>query len=252
MKLAFKEFGSGQPMIILHGLFGSSDNWQTLGKRFAENFKVYLVDQRNHGRSPHSDVFNYDVMARDLKDFVTDHNIEKAIIIGHSMGGKTTMRFAQLFPEKVEKIISVDMGVKAYPSHHEKILEAFKKLNLKAIESRKDADREVAGLIPEFGVRQFILKNLFRKGKSEFGWRVNYSVIEEEMDNILAPLPTQSAAVPALFIYGSKSDYIKEGDKHQIRSIFENAEFTELQAGHWIHAEVPEAFYDEVKKFVTK
>jgi len=252
MKLAFKEFGSGEPMIVLHGLFGSSDNWQTLGKRFAEDFRVFLVEQRNHGRSPHSHVFDYDVMARDLKEFFSDHNLKKATVVGHSMGGKTAMRFAQLFPEKVEKIIVADMGIKAYSPHHEKILEAFKKVDLHSIESRKDADQNVADLIPEFGVRQFILKNLYRKGKTEFGWRVNYEVIEKQMENILAPLPEQAAEVSALFIYGSKSDYIKEEDKHQIKRIFKKAEFSELQAGHWIHAEVPDEFYTEVKNFVTK
>jgi len=252
MKLAFKEMGSGQPLIILHGLFGSSDNWQTLGKRFAEDFHVYLVDQRNHGRSPHSEVFNYDVMARDLKDFIIEQNLEKAHFLGHSMGGKTAMRFAQLFPEKVDKLIVADMGVKEYPAHHQKILEAFHSLELNTLDSRKDADKAIAHLIPEFGVRQFILKNLYRKNKEEFGWRVNFQVLEREMDNILAPLPKTAVDVPALFVHGSKSDYIRDEDKGDIQRIFSKAEFAELPAGHWLHAEVPDEFYAEVKNFVTK
>jgi len=252
MKLAFKQMGAGEPLIILHGLFGSSDNWQTLGKRFAEDFRVYLVDQRNHGRSPHSEVFSYDVMARDLKDFMTDQNLKKAHLLGHSMGGKTVMRFAQLFPEKVNKLVVADMGVKEYPAHHQKILEAFHSLDLPSLESRRDADKAISHLIPEFGVRQFILKNLYRKNKDEFGWRVNFQAMEQEMDNILAPLPKTSADVNALFIYGMKSDYVKEEDRGEILNIFPGAEFAGLSAGHWIHAEVPDEFYDEVKKFVTK
>lgn len=252
MKLAFKKMGEGQPLIILHGLFGSSDNWQTLGKRFAEDFQVYLVDQRNHGRSPHSELFNYDVMARDLKDFTIEQNIGEAYVLGHSMGGKTAMRFAQLYPEKVNKLVVADMGVKEYPAHHQKILEAFHSLELNALSSRKDADEAISHLIPEFGIRQFILKNLYRKNKEEFSWRVNFQVLEREMDNILAPLPDNRVDVPALFLHGSKSDYVKEEDKGEIQRIFTKSEFAELPAGHWLHAEVPDEFYDEVKKFVTK
>jgi len=252
MKLEFKEMGEGKPLIILHGLFGSSDNWQTLGKRFAENFRVFLVDQRNHGRSPHSDVFNYDVMARDLKEFMADQNLEDAVILGHSMGGKVAMRFAQLYPEKAEKLVVVDMGIKSYPSHHEKILQAFKEVDLNSIKSRSEADQAVEDLIPVFGVRQFILKNLYRKGKNEFGWRVNFNVLEKEMDSILAALANSTVDVPALFLYGAKSDYVLEEDKPGISRIFKRVEFAELPAGHWIHAEVPDEFYEEVKKFVTK
>lgn len=252
MKLAFKKMGAGRPFIILHGLFGSSDNWQTLGKRFAEDFQVYLIDQRNHGRSPHSETFTYDAMAGDLNDFMIEENLDEAIILGHSMGGKTAMRFAQLYPEKVDKLIVADMGVKKYPIHHQKVLEAFHSLELGSLESRKDADKAVAHLIPEFGVRQFILKNLYRKNKDEFGWRVNFQVIDEEMDNILAALPKQSVDITALFVYGNKSDYIEDGDKVEIQDFFKGAEFVELPAGHWLHAEKPDEFYEAVKKFVTK
>ena len=251
MKLAFKKMGAGKPMIILHGLFGSSDNWQTLGRRFSEDFEVYLVDQRNHGHSPHSEVFSYDVMAQDLKSFCADEGIEKAIIIGHSMGGKTAMRFAQLFPEKVEKLIVVDMGIKSYAPHHQDILAAFHALDLHKLESRSEAEEQMEARIPDFGVRQFILKNLYRKSKNEFAWRVNYQVLEAKMDEILKELPEKPVSVPTLFIRGSKSDYIVPEDFTQIRKIFTNAEFEELPTGHWVHAQDPDGFYTKVKKFVT-
>ncbi len=251
MKLAFKKMGSGKPMIILHGLFGSSDNWQTLGRKFAEDFEVYLVDQRNHGHSPHSDVFSYDVMAQDLKSFCVDEGIQKAIIIGHSMGGKTAMRFAQLFPEKVEKLIVVDIGVKAYESDHEDILAAFHALDLPALESRSEAEKGIKNLIPDFGVRQFILKNLYRRSKTEFAWRVNFKVLEAKMDEILKALPEKPVSVPTLFIAGAKSNYIKPADYSEIRKTFTEAEFAELPTGHWVHAQDPEGFYTKVKNFVT-
>jgi len=252
MKLAFKNMGSGEPLIILHGLFGSSDNWQTLGKQFAEDFSVYLVDQRNHGRSPHSDAFDYDLLAKDLNEFMQEHGIELATLIGHSMGGKTVMRFAQLFPEKVKKIVVADMGVKAYSPHHHEVLRAFHAINPETLEARSEAEDRIKSIIPERGVRQFLLKNLYRKKEGGYGLRVNYQVMESEMDRILEALPSDSSEVGALFIRGVKSNYIPDSDFDQIRSIFSKAEFADIQAGHWLHAEKPEEFYAEVKKFVTK
>lgn len=251
MKLAFKKLGSGEPLIILHGLFGSSDNWQTLGRQFAENFTVYLVDQRNHGHSPHSEDFSYDFMADDLAELFSDENIEKASIIGHSMGGKTAMRFAQLYAEKVERLIIVDMGIKSYTSDHDDILAAFHALDLPNLESRKDAEEEMEKRIPNFTVRQFLLKNLYRKTKTEFAWRVNFPVLEKKMDEILSPLPGDVFEKSTLFIYGEKSDYINEDDFDAIRSVFPKAEFTALPTGHWIHAEDSEGFYKIVMKTVT-
>lgn len=252
MKLAFKKMGSGKPMIILHGLFGSSDNWQTIGRKFADDFEVYLVDQRNHGHSPHSEVFSYDVMAQDLRSFFVDEGIQKAILLGHSMGGKTAMRFAQLFPEKVEKLVVVDMGVKSYEPHHHDILAAFHALDLVNLESRSEAEEEMKSRIPNFSVRQFILKNLYRKSKTEFGWRVNFKVIEARMDEILKELPEKVVSVPTLFISGAKSNYIVPADYSEIRKIFTDSKFTELPTGHWVHAEDPEGFYTKVKNFVTQ
>ena len=251
MKLEFKKMGVGQPMVILHGLFGSSDNWQTLGKQFAEDFTVYLVDLRNHGHSPHSAEFTYELMARDLSDFFDEHGIHKAIVIGHSMGGKTAMRFAQLYSQKVEKLIVVDMGIKTYPPGHQDILDAVQALDLPNLESRKDAEEILKPHIPNFGVRQFLLKNLYRKTKTEFAWRVNFPVLEAEMEEILTALPSDIVRVPALFIYGEKSDYIIEDDFEDIRKIFTEAKFSAIPTGHWVHSEDPDGFYKKVMDFVT-
>lgn len=252
MKLAFRQMGSGEPLIILHGLFGSSDNWQTLGKQFAEDFSVYLVDQRNHGRSPHSDDFDYDLLAADLNEFMEENGMDEATLIGHSMGGKTVMRFAQLFPEKVKKIVVADMGVKAYAPHHQEVLRAFYAIDPDTLKSRSEAEQRIEPIIPEFGVRQFLLKNLYRKKEGGYGIRVNFRVMESEMDRILEALPTERSEVEALFIRGVKSNYVPNTDFDQIRSTFPNAEFADLQAGHWLHAEKPKEFYSEVRKFVTK
>lgn len=251
MKLVFKKLGSGDPLVILHGLFGSLDNWQTLGREFAEDFTVYLIDQRNHGHSPHSDEFSYELMAEDLKEFFTDQGIDNATIIGHSMGGKTAMRFAQLYPENVNKIVIADMGIKSYRPHHQEIIDAFYALDLESLQSRKDAEAFMKPLIPNFSVRQFLLKNLYRKSKTEFAWRVNFPVIEESMDNILAPLPENVVNNPALFIYGENSAYVKNADFENIRNVFPLAEFASLPTGHWIHAEDAEGFYKKVKEYVT-
>lgn len=251
MKLEFKKMGEGQPMVILHGLFGSSDNWQTLGKEFSEHFEVFLVDLRNHGHSPHSDEFSYELMANDLNELFEDEHIKNAVVIGHSMGGKTAMRFAQLYPKHIDKLIIADMGIKSYERAHDDILEAFYSLNLETLESRKEAEEAMKPLIPNFSVRQFILKNLYRKTKTDFGWRVNFEVLDKKMDEILAALPANEVSLPTLFIYGEKSDYIKPGEFDDIRKIFPNANFIGLPAGHWLHAEDAEGFYREVMNFVT-
>lgn len=252
MKLAHKLFGDGPALIILHGLFGSSDNWQTLGRRFAEDFSVYLPDQRNHGHSPHSDEFDYDVMADDLQEFMDEYNIRTATLIGHSMGGKTAMRMAQKYPDRVEKLVVADMGVRSYDPHHDDVLEAFHALRPETLESRKEAEDRIENILPDFGVRQFLLKNLYRKKEGGYGVRVNFSVIEDNMDAVLEAIPKKEVRIPALFIRGSKSNYIRPEDMDGIRRIFPEAEFTEIDAGHWLHADDPDAFYEKVMEFETK
>lgn len=251
MTLAFRQMGSGEPLIILHGLFGSSDNWQTLGKKFAEFNEVFLVDQRNHGKSPHSDDFDYDILADDLKDFMAQHGLLRATLLGHSMGGKTVMRFAQKYPEMVEKLIVADMGIKSYPPHHQDVLRAFHAIKPGTLTSRSEAEERIAPIISDFGVRQFLLKNLYRSKETGYGIRANYLVLEREMDRILDPLPEGEVEIEALFIRGLKSDYVPYEDYESIRTVFPNARFVELEAGHWLHAEKALEFFEAVKIFVT-
>lgn len=244
-ELYFRELGEGKPLIILHGLFGSSDNWLTLGRRFAEDFKVYIIDQRNHGQSFHAEDFSYEAMATDLKQFIDSKNIENPHVLGHSMGGKTAMTFATTYPELVDKLIVADIGPKSYPVHHAFILKGLFSIDLQNTKSRKEADEQIAAYIPEMGIRQFLLKNLTRSGDT-FAWKINLSVIAREIEQIGKGLnQNASYGKSALFIRGEKSDYIKDSDVNLIHSIFTNSGLETIAgAGHWLHAERPNEFFD--------
>lgn len=253
MKLNYKEFGQGAPIIILHGLFGTLDNWQTVAKQLAEEYSVYILDQRNHGRSPHMDSQDYKLMAEDLQHFMEANWIHKASIIGHSMGGKTAMQFAQDFPDMVEKLIVVDIAPKAYKGGHQQIFEALFALDLSTIESRKEADQFLETRIPDFGVRQFLLKNLTRSKEGGYQWKMNLPVIFESYQNILASITLEAAAdMPTLFIKGGQSNYIQEEDLALVQSYFPNAVLkTVKKAGHWVHAEAPLELIEIVKGFLA-
>lgn len=247
MKLHYRKMGEGAPFIILHGLFGSSDNWQTHAKRLADYFEVYLVDQRNHGHSDWSEDFNYDLLAEDLKELIDDEGLSDVYLLGHSMGGKTAMFFAQKYPELVEKLIVVDMGIKGYPSHHGPILEGLNALDLNVIKTRGAAAKEMAKYVDNEATRMFLLKNLYWKEKGQLAWRINIPVLEEKMPEILVPLPEAECFVPTLFMRGGLSGYIKEEDYDSIREAFPDCDIKTIErAGHWIHAEAPKEFMDEV------
>tara|TARA_B100000508_G_scaffold137355_1_gene131584 strand:+ start:103348 stop:104109 length:762 start_codon:yes stop_codon:yes gene_type:complete len=247
MKLHYKKLGEGQPLIILHGLFGSLDNWQTHGKKLAEYFEVYLVDQRNHGKSGWSEDFNYDFMADDLNEFIEEHNLEDVILIGHSMGGKTIMRYAQKYPEKIEKMIVVDMGVKSYPIHHDQIIEGLKSIDLEVVDSRSEARKMLSKYVENESIRQFLLKNLYWVDKGKLGWKINIPVLERELPVITEALPQKESLIDVLFVSGGQSNYVIPEDYDSIRKYFPLADFHVIdRAGHWIHAEAPQEFMEEV------
>lgn len=251
MKLFFQKYGEGKPLVILHGLFGASDNWLTLGKKLADQYTVYLLDQRNHGRSPHSDEMSYDAMAKDLKTFLDSESIEDPVIVGHSMGGKTAMRFAQLFPKKAAAIVVVDMGVKEYAPHHGPVLKALKAVRVEALESRSDAEAQMKPHINDFSTRQFLLKSLYRKDRDNFAWRLNIPALEAAMPAIMSAMPETTTEVPALFVRGTKSDYLSPDDYPVIEKIFPHSDFKELPVGHWVHAEDPDGLEVILRKYVT-
>jgi pimeloyl-ACP methyl ester carboxylesterase len=252
MQLFYRELGQGQPLIILHGVFGSSDNWLTPSKMLAQHFHVYLIDQRNHGHSLHSSEFTNKVLADDLGEFIQTHSLARPIIMGHSMGGKVAMEFAARKDSNLAKLIVVDIAPKYYPPHHQKILEGFNAINLSSLKSRQEADEILSLHEPELGVRQFLLKNLYRNDQGEFAWRINLPVLNEKINNIGEPLSeTAKINVPTLFVRGEKSRYIKDQDLELIRKIFSDFRLETIAgAGHWVQAEKPKEFLDVVLKFL--
>ena len=250
MKLAYKQLGEGKPLVVLHGLFGFSDNWQSHAKKLAEYFQVTLVDLRNHGHSEWSDDFSYDLMVQDLQELFSDLQINKPILLGHSMGGKLAMHFDGKNPNTIEKLIVVDMGIKAYAPHHEHILAAFHAIDLSQLAARSQAESILKTFIDSEGVRQFLLKNLYWEDKGKLAWRVNFPVLEASMSEILSALPCKESFTTALFIRGLLSNYILDEDFDQIESFYPDAQFASIpNAGHWVHAEAPDVFLDEVLAF---
>lgn len=241
MHLHFKRIGDGRPLIILHGLFGSSDNWQTIAKHFAEKiFAVYLVDQRNHGHSPHTATISYKLMADDLFQFVTKEKISTACVMGHSMGGKTAMQFALDNPDMVSKLIVVDMAPKYYPPHHREILDALLSVDLTKLKTRKEVEQVLFEKITDIGTRQFLLKNLYWLENEQLAWRFNLKVLDKEINNLSEAINGKAFDKPVLFIRGEKSSYISDKDVVQIKSHFPLAQVaTAPTAGHWVHADNP-------------
>jgi len=251
MELNYKKYGeTGEPILILHGLFGMLDNWATLGRKFSQRFQVFLIDLRNHGKSSHSHEMNYEVMANDIVEFIEQHELAKVNVIGHSMGGKVVMQLAIANPHLLKKLIVADIAPKVYADNHNDIFEAIESLNLNEIESRKDADEALTPMLPNFGVRQFILKNLARTNESNYFWKPAFSHIKTNYSKISGTIEGKFSGT-TLFIRGSKSDYILDKDWPVIKSQFPNAILTEIEnAGHWLHAEKPTEFYEAAINFL--
>jgi esterase len=255
MKLNFKKIGEiGMPIIILHGLFGSSDNWLTLGNTLAEKFQVYLLDLRNHGLSPKSDDFNYSSMAADINEFLVDNKLDKVNLVGHSMGGKVAMQFADSYSKRLIKLVVVDIAPKFYPVHHSMILQGLNLIDLKTLQSRTQAIDILKNFEENESVRQFLVKNLFRNTNlGTFDWRINLPVITKEIanigDEINFKIPFQN---PTLFIKGENSPYIQAEDEEEILKMFPNTLFSTIPgAGHWVQAEKPKEFLEVLIKFLS-
>ena len=252
MTLHHTIIGEGQPLFILHGLFGSSDNWNSLARRFAEHRQVILVDQRNHGRSFHADEMNYELMAYDLAHLMDELGFEKADLLGHSMGGKTVMSLALNHPEYISKLIVVDIGPRDYESHHEQVLAALNAVPIIDIKSRAEALEIMREHLQIEGVLQFLAKNLYWIKKGQLAWRMNLAAIVDNMDSILANVGTESCDKETLFIRGGVSDYIPDGDLMAIHMQFTESRIETIEGvGHWLHAEAPDSFYTIVTDFIS-
>ncbi len=253
MHLHYRSYGKGHPFILLHGLLGSLDNWATLAKRWADHFHVFAFDARNHGRSGHSGVMNYDVMAEDLRAFMDEHGISSAFLLGHSMGGKTAMQFAVRHPNQVEKLIVVDIAPKAYGRRHDHIFEALCSLDLNTFHHRKEIEAALSQKIHEPATVLFLLKNLARDEEGRFKWKMNLPVLKKHYDEISAGLPEDAKFEnPALFVRGGKSTYILDEDRALIKKIFPRSNIlTVKNAGHWVHADAPDELENTVVGFLS-
>lgn len=253
MQLYFKKYGdSGQPIVILHGLFGMSDNWHNIARKLSETYVVYTIDQRNHGQSAHSSKMNFSLMADDVWETMESQNIDSAILIGHSMGGKTAMKFVDKYPSKISKLVVIDIAPKAYPAGHQIYFDALKSINFNA-ESRKEIEEQLAKQITNYGELLFLLKNLYRKEEGGFGLKVNVEGIEHNYSEIIAPLEfNHLITTPTCFISGALSKYIRLEDEEDIKKQFSNVCFRSVpEAGHWVHADNPTLFLDELLNFLT-
>lgn len=254
MKLHANVLGSGKPMLILHGFLGMGDNWKTLGSRFAdeEGFQVHLIDQRNHGRSPHTEEFSYEIMAEDIKDYCDQNDLDDIVLIGHSMGGKTAMHVAIEYPQLLDALIVVDIAPKYYPPHHQTILEGLTMLQNTKLSSRRTADEKLKDYIKDLGIRQFLLKNLYWKEKGKLAFRMNLPVLKDKIETVGQALADEAEyGGRTLFIKGGKSNYIKDDDKNLLKKHFPKSQLLTIKdTDHWVHAEKPDAFFKGVMGFL--
>ena len=253
MHLHYHELGVGKPLLVLHGLLGSHQNLLPACRKFAERFHVFAIDQRNHGRSPHHDEMNYDVMADDLARLMDRHNLARAHALGHSMGGKTAMQFALNHPARVSKLVVVDMSPRAYEPRFSRLLHALRQLHPGQFKTRHQADAALAGIVPDESLRQFLLKNLMPDEHGGYRWRVNLESIATNADRlrdaVRSPKPFMGET---LFLLGAKSDYVTEADRPEINKLFPRTRFESIaDAGHWVHADKPAEFAGAVMRFLA-
>lgn len=267
MELHYKKYGLGFPLVVVHGLYGSSDNWVGIARELAKNYEVYCLDMRNHGQSPHAIEHTYEAMAGDLYDFVEQQNFNRAIFLGHSMGGKVCMFFANRYPQKVSKLIVADIAPKKYKSmskvqslSHFNILTTMNKLKLSDYENRSDIEQELLKDIKSERIVKFLLKNirLQKKQQPKFLWKLNVKSLLDQLEEILEGVDASSLKkisdnFPVLFLKGENSSYITPQDEEIIKRLYQNSTIKTIKnAGHWLHAENPEQFIGEIKRFITK
>ncbi|MCU0430883.1 MAG: alpha/beta fold hydrolase [Cytophagaceae bacterium] len=255
LSVFYRTLGEPQhpPLFILHGLFGSGDNWLTLSKQLSERYFVVVPDARNHGKSPHSDVFHYASMAEDVLRLMDTLNLDKVHLVGHSMGGKTAMNLVSRFPQRIKSLMVVDIAPRYYPPHHQSVLNGFYALPLETLESRQQAEQLLGQHISDEGIKQFMLKNLYRNESGAFAWRMNLPVISKHIEEIgQAQVFPSAISLPIMFVRGERSDYIRNEDWDSIRQVFPQASLTTVAgAGHWVQAEKPQEFAQILLNFLN-
>ena len=250
MQLHIQIIGQGQPLVLLHGLFGSADNWGTIAKHFSQHYQVISVDLRNHGRSPHSESQTSPEMADDLLEVLDALGLEQVHLLGHSLGGKVAMQFATQYPERVSKLIVVDMAMRAYADEHTHLIDAMMAVDLSQLASRNDVDRVLKAPISNLMVRQFLLTNLL-KAEEQLQWRINLPALEANYAKFIAPIAAHFEKT-SLFIRGERSHYVNDSDVAEIKIQFPKAEIISLPTDHWVHAEQPQLFIQTVEGFLSQ
>jgi len=250
--LNYKSFGDGEPIIVLHGLFGMLDNWQSFGKALSKKYQVFIIDQRNHGKSIHSEDFSYTLLAEDLKSFMEEMGLTSAHILGHSMGGKTAMTFASQYPKFVKSLIVVDIAPKKYQGGHQAIFDAILSIDIGNVKARKEVNEQLNLSIPNDGVRLFLMKNLTRHPEGGYRWKANFKVLHQRYDTIMGSDGMEVFNKQTLFVKGGQSDYILSEDETEIMRLFPFAKIMEVDgAGHWVHAEKPKELLTIVMAFLA-
>jgi len=255
MSLNYKVFGEGFPVVILHGLLGSLDNWQTIAKKMSEIYRVFILDQRNHGKSPHSDAFDYNLLSADLLDFFNQHQLSQAHLIGHSMGGKVVMQFAHQHPERVDKLVVVDIAPGAFDDRHSDVFDALHCADVAKAQNRQEVEQKLRQKIDEESTIQFLLKGLMRNETGDgFVWKFNLDALHRAYSNISTAIEARGVYEgETLFIKGQKSSYINPTNYGDIADMFIHHQLVEIkEAGHWVHAEKPVEFLDTVNGFLTQ
>ncbi|MCP5162348.1 MAG: alpha/beta fold hydrolase [Hahellaceae bacterium] len=253
LKLHHKIQGKGEPIILVHGLFGSLENLGMIARLLAQHYEVHSLDMRNHGRSPHVPMMNYQLMANDIAHYMDEKGLAKAVLLGHSMGGKTVMQFALMYPERVERLVVADIAPVEYPPHHSEIFEGLRNLDLDVLTSRQQADEVLSRFVPEIAIRSFLLKNLVKAGADRFVWRMNLPVIMQCYNEIMRG---QQGDKPftgkVLFVIGGHSGYVQKSHQPQVLALFPAASVRVIpETGHWLHAEKPELFAKVVERFLA-
>lgn len=252
MRLNYKEYGnSGGVIVIVHGIFGSLDNWHTVAKELSEKYHVFTLDMRNHGYSPHSSEMGLGIMAEDILTFLEDKNLININLVGHSMGGKVVMKFAEKYPSFLNRLVVVDIAPKSYKAGHTPYFKAYREIDLKVIDNRKALDEAFSEYEKNFGVRQFLMKNIVNK-EGGYQLKINVEAIENGYDEIIGGINLQKIDIPTLFIAGANSNYIQESDHDDIKQAFSNVSFVSVSnSGHWVHAENRAGFVEELQNFIN-
>lgn len=256
MKLFCRQFGSGPPLVILHGLFGISDNWVSIARTLGEQYTVYVPDLRNHGHSPHSTVFDFAVLEDDLLELTEEYSLENLVLMGHSLGGKTAMYFALHHPQSIKKLIIVDISLRKAPvnTEHQALIDAMLGVDFTRVSARSDVNRQLERTIHSLRLRQFLLKNVYWRDDKTLDWRLNLHAINENLLNIFEGVDVNGLYTgPALFIRGGRSDYIRDEDLGELKNKFPGALVKTIpEAGHWVHADAPGEFLEAVRVFLDQ